>query len=241
MSTISELHESIREVAFSGDLEALKPLIANPALTWQPDEVYGDSFESCYQHPNLLSSDEKPIKSYVVWSLNSLGVHQERVLIITNQNLIRVKFNFDKNTVLRFEKTRLVDLDYVHYGKLVNFRGKLDPAAYIGREDNNHSAVRVHRHIPLPKPGEDIVSLSDDEKWRTFIPILGINVPYSEDDICKEIALVITACTVAQFVETEQKFDAELFVSNTNITMFIKGNVWSSLYNFLGLGVARTN
>ncbi|KAL0236295.1 hypothetical protein GEMRC1_002877 [Eukaryota sp. GEM-RC1] len=237
--TIAKRQALLRNACFAGDVMEAKALLSDPTYFWQPDQVYSDARAVCDECEELLDPSEDVIKWWAINSVNSVGKYQERLIMITTKNFIRVKIDFTKKAILRFEKTPLEEIEYVHHGKIVMNTSKFDPASFMVKKQPEQFGLRYTKRVPLPKPGEDIPVLRDDDRFRTFVPILGTNVVYSMEDVAAEIALTLTVARHALAQSTNSDFSPDVFISNTNIQMFVKGSVMSLFHNSLGLGSAR--
>ncbi|KAL0223497.1 hypothetical protein P9112_002887 [Eukaryota sp. TZLM1-RC] len=239
-TSLSKHQALLRETAFKGDTSRLKELLSNSEFYWLADAVYQEAFETAIGSDGILDDGEEVIKWWMVTSINSTGCFQERLLIVTTSHVIRVKYDFKKKVVERFEKTSLDEIIYVHHGKLNFTTSKFSPSAFFLKKEPDHHAVRIARSVPLSGPEDPTVAVREDDMQRTFYPIVGSNVRYTEEDVTLEIAYSMVAAKVVYSEANNVEFDPETFASNTSIQVHVKGGLFSIGYNSLGFGLKRT-
>lgn len=61
--------------------------------------------------------DESFIKAYAVLSVNEWGIEQERIIVLTDQNIYRLKFDYEDQSVSLCNKTSLSSITRIEYGR----------------------------------------------------------------------------------------------------------------------------
>merc|ERR1711988_520824 len=79
----------------------------------QIDSAWHRGIRICCKH--CLHHMEELILAHVVRSVNEWGVKQKRVLVLTNHHIYRVKYDFDRQTVLHYTCIPLDTICRVEY------------------------------------------------------------------------------------------------------------------------------
>ncbi|KAL0207053.1 hypothetical protein P9112_012764 [Eukaryota sp. TZLM1-RC] len=114
--TAERCFDKLKEVAISGDLNQLCEMLQLPQF-WSCSMEEQDIIESII--PTLPKS-EFVIKYYFLIQLNQFAVEQERIVIITDKALYRVKFNWSEKRPTKTSRIALDDITFVQYGKIHN-------------------------------------------------------------------------------------------------------------------------
>ncbi|GIQ80461.1 inositol phosphatase [Kipferlia bialata] len=75
-----------------------------------------EGIKFCREH--IIPQNESFLKGYVFISINQWNMEQERVVLLTDKAIYRVKYDFETKNIQRHESTKLTDITHIHRGVL---------------------------------------------------------------------------------------------------------------------------
>lgn len=186
-----------------------------------PDESILKALEVCAA--SVLNTNETFQTGWHVMFVNQWGKELERLLLLSNKNLYRVKFDFAKCEVIHYDRTDLVKIDMIHKGWLRiegGWRKDAELAYKLGKNGQRLFGVRVLAgDNKSPK-------LTDSEQYmRTYAALTG-------DDgksLANEIANAVAAQAQARCSKSSLVTEVDIVISNG-------APLISTLHNAFGLG-----
>ena len=92
--------------------------------------TYGEAVKRCYEYIFLNSSRKTECLGYCtpILSCNEFGINQERVLLLSNKCLYRLKYDYDKKKIVHYSITDLRDIVCIYSG--VVYEGLVNSGDY---------------------------------------------------------------------------------------------------------------
>mmetsp|Transcript_51303 Transcript_51303/g.127739 ORF Transcript_51303/g.127739 Transcript_51303/m.127739 type:complete len:275 (+) Transcript_51303:47-871(+) len=187
------------------------------------------------------SGGEKLLKGYMVSSVNEWGADQTRILLISEDSIHRVKYNFAKEEVVSWHSTSMKDILRVEYG---NFKaaGSSLTTFFWRRDIEDQQGFRIYTASRDGKKSiNDVVSeevvpaLQGDEKevappvaakeefFREYRALL------AEDEPWKEEVFMLEVIAAMQAAKQLKGFPFE--VRLTKMVKNIPGGVFTMMHN----------
>eukprot|EP00002_Diphylleia_rotans_P023418 TRINITY_DN4607_c0_g3_i2.p1 TRINITY_DN4607_c0_g3~~TRINITY_DN4607_c0_g3_i2.p1 ORF type:complete len:287 (+),score=70.26 TRINITY_DN4607_c0_g3_i2:79-939(+) len=185
--------------------------------------------------------DEKLIKGYIVTSINEWGIEQERVLLISDKCLYRLKYVYETQSVERCARMPFGEIFRIEYGTF--YPAKYSLAGHLIKEKlAMQSGLRV---VAKVKDGNssinDVVREAIDgsplEFYRTYRPY--VPDPLQEKVVVEEIASLLMILSKLENPSDSARFtlSQSLFrVLHDNIELEIPGGLIALSLNAMSVG-----
>mmetsp|Transcript_44910 Transcript_44910/g.109498 ORF Transcript_44910/g.109498 Transcript_44910/m.109498 type:complete len:245 (+) Transcript_44910:168-902(+) len=239
MEDFAQLVQETTEPAKHGDLAKVREVLRDAKRThflWQPTSAQQEAIDKCID--NCLPEGEQCLKGWAVTSVNEWGVDQERILLLSDKAVYRVKFDFDGKTVSSTKAVPLGDILRVEYGSFKAAKTSLTTwvwkkeieqsqgfRIYTKERDGNKSINEMARAQLAPVLGE---APPEVEFWREYRAFNAEDEPWREEVFAQELAAAFMAASILSGVS----FD----VRPANMDKEVPGGVFSMFYNSLNMG-----
>ncbi|EKX50255.1 hypothetical protein GUITHDRAFT_104069 [Guillardia theta CCMP2712] len=159
---------------------------------------------------------ERLLKGYMVSSVNEWGADQTRILLLTNQAIHRVKFDFHRDKVVKWHTDRFDEILRVEYGNFQAASSSLT-TMFLRHEIEDQQGFRIFTVKRDGKPSiNDIVaeeragkaqdSLTPMEYFREYRALLAESEPWKEEVFMLEFIAALQAVKVLR----KAKFEVRL-------------------------------
>jgi phosphatidylinositol 4-phosphatase len=193
---------------FSGAEFPVEAVISATSL-WGPH--YEQAIGNCVEEVQIPG--EECQRAWIVLSVNSRGIEQQRVLILSDMALYRVKYNFSKKKIVRYEKWELLRIFSVEWGPVSGGNQRLF-GARISLKDGS---IVENRDITSDRVKLPSLSKSD-ELVRIFCAYLPGRFPLeAAREVARDLAAAIKSACIGcgndevllegvALIERKQKF-----------------------------------
>jgi hypothetical protein len=180
--------------------------------------TYGEAVRRCHEYIFLNKAREHESLGYCVPILNcnEFGIDQERILMLSNKNLYRLKYDYDKKKIIHYSTTCLTDIVCIYFGMV-----------YEGLVCSNNFGIKIVTRkrdgkINLASELSNVQKLPDSTKlfyrvYKSICPCVYGKV------LAKELASIIAAVSKRQLICED--------VRHVHI-----GGPISPILNFYGIG-----
>lgn len=201
------------------------PAVAKTTSTRAPDESILKVLEVCAA--SVLNTNETFQTGWHVMFVNQWGKEQERILLLSNKNLYRVKFDFAKCQVIHYDRTDLVKIDMIHKGWL-RVEGGWRNAELAYKTSKNGQRLFGVRVLAGDNKNPKI---TDKEQYmRTYAALTA--TADGGKSLANEIANAVAAQAQARCSKSTLVTEVDIVVSNG-------APLISSLHNSFGLGLFK--
>lgn len=205
---------------------------------WQPSTVQQEAIDKCIDTLLTQGGGEQFLKGWVVTSVNEWGGDQERLLLLTDRRMYRIKFDFDSKTVSSSKAIELSNVLRVEYGSFKASKTSLTTwvwkkeieqqqgfRVYTTEMDGNRSINSIAREQAAPVLGE---APPQEEHFREYRAFGAEEEPWREEVFAQELA--------AAFMSASILSGANFDVRPAEMEKEVPGGIFSMFYNSLNLG-----
>ena len=180
-------------------------------------ELFGETYYNAAKRSidYILGGSQSESVGYVVpvLSCNEYGVMQERMLILTNRALYRVKYDYTKNKIVHYRTTRLKDIVCTYFGKLFeglvtfgDFAVKIVTTKVDGR-GNIMAQLQTPNVVVNKKYTGDEQETPKPLKRKVFFRVYKSLLPSVFGKFfCQELASVISAVSKRRLFEEDVRW-----------------------------------
>ena len=157
--------------------------------------TYGEAVKRCYEYIFLNNTRKDECLGYTVPVLNcnEFGIDQERILMLSNKNLYRLKYDYDKKKIIHYSTTALEDIVCIYFG--VVYEGLVNSETYGIKIVTKKRDGKINLASEL----NNVHSMPDDTKlfYRVYKSICPKR--YGKV-LAKELASIISAVSKRQLI-----------------------------------------
>ena len=241
MEDFAMLVHKLTEPAKQGDAATVREVLRDAKrmhFLWQPSPVQQEAMDKCIDSCLPQGGGEQFLKGWVVTSVNEWGGDQERLLLLTDRRMYRIKFDFESKTAQSTKAVELADVLRIEYGSfkasgrsLTTWVWKKEIEQQQGFRvftkelDGNRSVNSIAREQAAPVLGE---APPEEEFFREYRAFGAEEEPWREEVFAQELA----AAFMASSILSGANFD----VRPAEMEKEVPGGMFSMFYNSLNLG-----
>lgn len=192
----------------------------------------------------VLQSDERFVCGWVILSINQFDHEQERVLILSDKAIVRVKYIFTKSKVEHFNRTELQDVSRIEMGWLVDNKMSVNTLAktvgvnQVLKMGTPHFGFRIHTNAPPTKVWNKEQPFATYRAWVS--PTVG-NVPSHQEAAARLAKQEMETKAAEQIVSTiansGKEALADFEVMETNVSRGNNYDFTFGIHNASRLGM----
>jgi hypothetical protein len=172
-------------------------------------------------------SGERLIKGYLVSSVNEWGAEQTRILLMTDEALHRVKYDFTTDQVVKWTTDKYQDILRIEYGSFTASSSSITSFLWR-REIDDQQGFRVYTHGPSnttmqEKGREHLEANTPQERFREYRALLAEAEPWKEEVFMLEFVAALQAVKIL--------YKARFEIKLTKMVKSIPGGIFTLLHN----------
>ncbi|KAL0220190.1 hypothetical protein RCL1_000045 [Eukaryota sp. TZLM3-RCL] len=193
--TLERCHEKLSEYANAGSISEVTSLLSQPHF-WNLSSDESIIFQIVKSQ--YIPQNEHVIKGWFLLQLNQFGSEQERLLVVSDKAIYRIKYSWEQKSVLKVSRTDMKEIRALRHGNIIQQAQRralriftCDPALETRLKLSqlitpNFSLFNTFTCPPLPPPHDEYLARSILKEVLAAISVVLIKLRGCELDLVLE-------------------------------------------------------